>query len=95
MNQEQRKEYVHIVATELEDYFHNNARATDLESLTNWWLAKNRVREAPKLIREALDELILARKIGKRIYQGREIFERLSSRKNKLLDAELQLGLQK
>ena len=80
MNQEQRKQYILSIASELEDYFVRYSRAADLEGITNWWLAQSRFKNTPKLIREALNELIDARKIGCRVYQGREIFERINSK---------------
>lgn len=66
---------VESVAHEIKEYFSQNPDAGDTaEGITDWWVARQRLKKGPELVRQALDYLVKQGELSRRKYGNREIY---------------------
>lgn len=66
---------VEHVAQDLSDHFFNTPEAGDtFEGIADWWIARQRRKNADSVVRSALDRLVEEGRVIKRLYGERELY---------------------
>lgn len=68
---------VENIAKDIQEYFQGNPNAGDtVEGIANWWITRQSLNNAQDLVQQALEFLVDAGELHKRVYGGRVIYVR-------------------